>query len=271
MDQRLADLLTLLELEQLEVDLFRGESRDIGSPQVFGGQVLGQALTAASATVEGRIVHSLHAYFLRPGKNDASTTLRVERLRDGRSFSTRTVVACQDDEPIFTVTASFHKDEPGGDFATPIATDVPGPDDLADSQTELSRTLWGEDSPFERLEVPEYSHTRQSPTPRRAMWIRSRAALPDDPGLHACVITFLSDMGVLAAVRAARSGSERPAMAASLDHAVWFHRPARADEWLLFDVAARSSASSRGLGIGTMHTLGGVHAVTVGQEGLVRL
>ncbi|MBV9484876.1 MAG: thioesterase family protein [Frankiaceae bacterium] len=268
--------LSVLEIERIGTDEFRAwnppQPKRRFQQTLFGGQVAAHALRAAIATVDAEHApHSLHAYFLRPGKNDASTTLRVERLRDGRSFSTRTVVACQDDEPIFTVTASFHKDEPGGDFATPIATDVPGPDDLADSQTELSRTLWGEDSPFERLEVPEYSHTRQSPTPRRAMWIRSRAALPDDPGLHACVITFLSDMGVLAAVRAARSGSERPAMAASLDHAVWFHRPARADEWLLFDVAARSSASSRGLGIGTMHTLGGVHAVTVGQEGLVRL
>jgi acyl-CoA thioesterase-2 len=272
----LEQFLSMLEIERLGADEFRAwnppQPKNRFQQTLFGGQVAAHSLRAAIATVDAdHVPHSLHAYFLRPGKNDASTTLRVQRIRDGKSFTTRTVVALQDDEPIFTLTASFHRDEPGGDFATPIATDVPGPDELADCQTEMSLQLWGEDSPFERLEVPEYSHTRRSPTPRRAMWIRTRERLPDDAALHACIITFLSDMGVLAAVRAARSGTEMPSMAASLDHSIWFHRPARVDEWLLFDVAAKASASSRGLGIGTMHTLSGVHAASVAQEGVVRL
>jgi acyl-CoA thioesterase-2 len=132
--------------------------------------------------------------------------------------------------------------------------------------------LWGGvEFPFERLEVPEYSHTRMSPAPRRAMWIRLRKELPDDPGLHTCVLTFLSDMGVLAAVRAAYGPWDRMGMAASLDHAVWFHQPARADEWLLFDVSAKSGMGSRGLGFGTLHSIDGTHVATIGQEGLVRL
>jgi acyl-CoA thioesterase-2 len=273
-DEAVQNFLSVLEVEQLEPDLFRAWNPPVPvnrfQQTLFGGQVAAHALRAAIATVDQpHVPHSFHGYFLRPGKNDAPSMLRVDRIRDGKSFTTRTVVALQDDEPIFSLTASFHKDEPGGDFVTPIASDVPLPDQIPAEPDQMAE-LWG-DSPFERVEVPEYSHIRMSPQPRRAMWIKLRSRLPDDPSLHACILTFLSDMGVLAAVRTAHGPWDRVGMAASLDHAVWFHRPGRADEWLLFDVSAKSGFGSRGLGIGTLHALDGTHVATISQEGLVRL
>jgi acyl-CoA thioesterase-2 len=267
--------LDMLELERIDRDLFRAWNPPAPAGRrartLFGGQVAAHALRAATLTVNPEhYPHSLHGYFLRPGKDEAPTVLRVDRIRDGRSFSTRTVVAQQDGEAIFTLTASFHHDEPGGEFATPIATDIPGPDVLFD-QHGLAPMLWGVESPFDRLEVPGLSHMEPSEEPRRAMWIRTRAALPDDPGLHACVITFLSDFGALGAVRTALGRLDTPGMAASLDHALWFHRQVRADEWLLFDVSSKSNAGARGLAVGSMHTADGRHVVTMAQEGLVRL
>jgi acyl-CoA thioesterase-2 len=266
--------LAMLELERLDRDLFRAWNppRPEGPRQaLFGGQVAAHALRAAAVTIEApHYPHSLHGYFLRPGRDDAHTVLRVDRIRDGKSFSTRTVVAMQDGEAIFSLTASFHRDEPGAQFATPIAPDVPAPDELLASGVAESR-LWGFDTPFERLEVPQFSHAQQSAHPRRAMWVRMRSRLPDDRNLHACVLTYISDMGVVGAVRAALGRLNEHGMGASLDHALWFHRHARADEWLLFDVASRSNAGSRGLGVGSLHTVDGLHAVTIGQEALVRL
>jgi acyl-CoA thioesterase-2 len=275
MPEPLQRFLDMLELERIDRDRFRAWNPPAPAGRrartLFGGQVAAHALRAATLTVNPEHhPHSLHGYFLRPGKDDAPTILRVDRIRDGRSFSTRTVVALQDAEAIFTLTASFHHDEPGGEFATPIATDISGPDELF-KRDGLAPMLWGVESPFDRLEVPGLSHTQPSEEPRRAMWIRTRAALPDDPNLHACVLTFVSDFGVLGAVRTALGRPDALGMAASLDHSLWFHRRARADEWLLFDVSAKSNAGARGLGVGTMHTADGLHAVTVAQEGLVRL
>jgi acyl-CoA thioesterase-2 len=270
-----ARFVELLELTPLGADRFRAwnppHPKEHIQQSLFGGQVAAHALRAAQLTVEAdHRVHSLHGYFLRPGKDDAPTELRVNRIRDGRSFTTRTVVAFQGEEAIFNLTASFHGDEPGGDFATPIAADLPLPAELMrDQQPRFDRM--GVDSPFERLDVPGLSFRDRNDVPRRAMWIRLRAPLPDDPALHACAITFISDMGVLGAVRATRGRMREPAMAASLDHAVWFHRPARADEWLLYDINAKSTSGARGLGLATMHTVDGTHVLSVGQEGLVRL
>jgi len=273
--EEVARFIGLLALEPLGDDRFQAwnppHPEDHVQQSLFGGQVAAHSLRAAQLTVEAdHRVHSLHGYFLRPGKDNSPTELRVDRIRDGKSFTTRTVVAFQRDEAIFNLTASFHRDEPGGDFATAIAPDLPLPDELLKNQ-EPRFDRMGVDSPFERLDVPGFSFRDRNEIPRRAMWIRLRAPLPDDPAVHACAVTFISDMGVLGAVRTTRGDMRKPAMAASLDHAVWFHRPARADEWLLFDIHAKSSASSRGLGIGTMHTVDGTHVVTVGQEGLVRL
>jgi acyl-CoA thioesterase II len=266
--------LDVLNVEKVGDDVFRAwnpPQPGRGRLPLFGGQVAAHALGAAASTVDApHVLHSLHGYFLRPGKDDATTTLRVQRLRDGESFTTRSVVALQDDEAILSLTSSFHKDEPGEEFATGPAADIPSPAELL-AHVSPSTWPWGEDSPFERLEVPEFSHARMSDQPRRAMWIRLKSRIEDDPHLHACVLTYVSDMGVLGAVRAAVGGRREWGMTASLDHAVWFHRRARADEWLLFDVSARTNAGSRGLGIGTMHTADGVHATTVSQEGVIRL
>src|SRR5690349_4165099 len=264
-------LLSVLELERLDRDLFRAwNPPQPGGRQhaLFGGQVAAHALRAATLTIDAEHhPHSLHGYFLRPGKDDAATILRVDRIRDGRSFTTRTVVAQQDGEAIFSLTASFHKDEPGGEFHAPIDSAIPTPDVLLARGVE-SPDWWGADSPFERVEIPsEFMAGR----PRRAMWIRTRGQLPDDRNLHACVLTFISDMGVVGAIRAALGRLDQHGMGASLDHSLWFHRQARADEWLLFDVASQSNAGARGLGTGTLHTIDGVHAVSIAQEALVRL
>lgn len=273
--EEVARFVELLELEQLDDEHFRAwnppHPKEHVQQSLFGGQVAAHALRAAQLTVDvDHRVHSLHGYFLRPGKDNAPTDLEVVRIRDGKSFTTRTVVAYQDGEAIFNLTASFHRDEIGGDFATDIANDLPTPDDLlVTKQPRVDRM--GVESPFERLDIPGYSFVSKNELPRRAFWIRMRAPMPDDAAINACALTFITDMGVLGAVRTTRGRMGDPAMAASLDHAVWFHRPVRVDQWLLYDISAKSTYSSRGLGIGTLHTADGVHVATVGQEGLVRL
>jgi acyl-CoA thioesterase-2 len=268
---RFLEILELKRVDDNHVTAWNPPRESGPRSGLFGGQVAAQALRAAAHTVQDdHFVHSLHGYFLRPGKNDTPTALRVDRIRDGRSFTTRTVVAEQNGEAIFTLTASFHKDEPGGEYATPIATDVPSAEELL-ARHGVQPLRWDHDRPFERVEVPEFSHAGFSEVPRRAMWVRTRGKLPDDPHLHACVLTFISDMGVVGAVRAALGRLHERGMGASLDHALWFHRRVRADEWLLFDVSSQSNAGSRGLGVGSLHTADGVHAVTIGQEALVRI
>jgi acyl-CoA thioesterase-2 len=178
------------------------------------------------------------------------------------------VVAQQDGEAIFSLTASFHREEAGEQTQTPIA-DVPDPDALL-AERGPTEYPWDIASPFERVEIPGFGFLTASEEPRRAFWIRPRAALPDDPVVHACVLTFVSDMGVVGAIRAAVGRRDESGMGASLDHALWFHRPVRADGWLLFDVWGRANGGSRGLGVGTLHTADGTHAVTVAQEALVR-
>ncbi|HVY10989.1 MAG TPA: acyl-CoA thioesterase domain-containing protein [Mycobacteriales bacterium] len=275
-EKALGRFLEMLELEQLDRDLFRGWNPPRGNkgprPTLFGGQVAAHCLRAASLTVDPlHYPHSLHGYFLRPGKDDAHTVLRVDRIRDGRSFTTRTVVAQQDGEAIFTLTASFHREEPGGEFSTPIAADIASAEELLASQGEAQHS-WETDAPFQRVEIPEFSHMANSDRPRRVMWLRPRAPIPsDDPHLHAAVLTYISDMGVVGAVRSALGRWDAHGMGASLDHSLWFHRRIRADQWLLFDVWSRSNSGSRGLGVGTLHTATGVHAMTIGQEALVRL
>ncbi|HEY5334442.1 MAG TPA: acyl-CoA thioesterase domain-containing protein [Mycobacteriales bacterium] len=272
--ERVRQFVRMLDVERLDSDLFRawnppppGEQRRTA---LFGGQVAAHCLRAAAATVtpEHR-PHSLHGYFLRPGRDDAWTILRVERIRDGRSFTTRTVVAQQDGEAIFSLTASFHRDEEGDETSTSIAADAGDPDELiaANGPTE---NPWDVASPFERVEVPGFGFLSERPEPRRAFWTRLRGGLPDDPVLHAAVLTFISDMGVVGAVRAALGRRDDVGMGASLDHALWLHRPVRADGWLLFDVWGRANGGSRGLGVGTLHTGDGTHALTVAQEALVR-
>ena len=282
MDQRIADLLTLLELEQLEVNLFRGESRDIGSPQVFGGQVLGQALTAASATVEGRIVHSLHAYFLRRGDFNAPIVYQVDRSLDGRSFSNRRVVAIQHGEQIFNMAASFQVDESGFDHQVEMPQ-VPLPDALPDSSRpppellerlpERMRRFFEQPRPFEFRSVQpiDYLRPRRAP-PTHQIWFRAVGRLPDDEKLHRCLLAYVSDYFLLdtATLPHRTSFPHSSIVMASIDHAMWFHRPLRVDEWLLYAVESPSASGARGFARAGLFGLDGRLVASTAQEGLVR-
>jgi acyl-CoA thioesterase-2 len=282
MDQRLADLLQLLELEQIEVNLFRGESRDIGSPQVFGGQVLGQALVAASRTVDGRACHSLHAYFLRRGDFTAPIVYQVDRSRDGRSFATRRVLAIQHGEQIFHVSCSFQREEEGLDHAADMP-DVPPPEALAGHEAyrmdlyaqmpDKVARVFGHRRPFafRPVEMPDYLHPNRR-APRQYVWCRAVDRVPgDDPGLHRCLLAYVSDFNLLDTSTLPHARSFLTLQMASIDHAMWFHRPFRADDWRLYAQSAVSTSSARGMAQGSILTSDGRLAATVVQEGLTRL
>jgi acyl-CoA thioesterase-2 len=254
-------LLGLLDLERLSPDTFRHANRSRRAPggRLFGGQVASQALRAASDTVGSALhVHSLHAYFLRPGRVGVPIDLLVDRIRDGRSFATRRVVAVQEDEAIFELSASFHVDEPGFDVQQDMPAGVPDPESLPAGNPEHAHHR-----PFDTRELGPLSGST------RSMWTRARGRLPDDRSTQACVLTFLSDMGpVGAARRAGPPGVDT--MRASLDHVLWFHRPVRADDWLLYDLQAVSLSGARGLARGMVHARDGRLALTVSQESLLR-
>ena len=283
MDQRIADLLNLLELEQLEVNLFRGESRDIGSPQVFGGQVLGQALTAASATVEGRIVHSLHAYFLRRGDFNAPIVYQVDRALDGHSFANRRVVAIQHGHQIFNMAASFQVQEAGFEHQVRMP-DVPLPDALPDSSRpppellerlpERMRRFLEQPRPFEFRSVQQFDYVRpRRSEPTRQVWFRAVGRLPDDEKLHRCLLAYVSDYFLLdtATLPHGTSSLHSSIIMASIDHAMWFHRPLRVDEWLLYAVESPSASGARGFARAGLFSLDGRLVASTAQEGLVRI
>ena len=236
-----------------------------GPPRLFGGQVAAQSLRSATLTVPAdRLVHSFHAYFIRPGRPGVPLQLDVERARDGRSFTTRRVNASQDGESIFVLDASFQVAEEGDDWQPDDSfLAVPGPDDV--EQPESPFGSFSSMSPFEMRPIAARNAMGFAMHP---YWMRTKGRLPDDDALHACAIAFMSDMGILSAARP--PGSTAGFGGASLDHAVWFHVPVRADEWLLFDAAPLRAAGARGMAHGTMHTTGGVLAVTIVQEGLLR-
>ena len=282
MAEALRDLIELLDLEPIEVNIFRGVQPDEDRQRVFGGQVAGQALVAAARTVDepGRHVHSLHAYFLRPGDPSVPILYEVDRLRDGRSFTTRRVVAIQHGRPIFNLQASFHDPEPGLDFQPTAPTDVPPPESLPDYKTRLEphRARVGNwiDRPRPidtRYVPPDPAFEPGVKTDGQLVWMRADGELPDDPVLHACIVTYASDMTLLdTALRpSGKSSMTDDLMMASLDHAMWFHRPFRADEWLLYQQVALSSSSARGLAGGALYTADGVLVVNVVQEGLIRV
>ena len=283
MDPRLADLIKLLDLEPLEVNLFRGESRDIGSPQVFGGQVLGQALAAATATVEGRIVHSLHAYFLRRGDCNAPIVYQVDRSLDGHSFCNRRVVAIQHGASIFNMAASFQLEEEGFDHQIEMPP-VPAPEMLADSSRPTQATLaylpegvrrfLERPRPFEfRLVQPmELLSPRKAP-PARQVWFRAVDRLPDDEGLHRRLLAYLTDYFLLdtATLPHGQTSFSGRLFMASIDHAMWFHRPLRVDEWLLYAVESPSASGARGFARAGVYSRDGRLVASTAQEGLVRL
>jgi acyl-CoA thioesterase-2 len=284
MDRRLADLQQQFELERLEVNLFRGQSRDTGSPQVFGGQVLGQALKAASATMsDGRVVHSLHAYFLRRGDFTKPIVYSVDRSRDGGSFSARRVVAIQDGEQIFICSASFQAPETGLDYQA-SAPAVPPPEELKPftkpPPAELEKLpeklrRWLEiERPFEFR--PVQAHNPLSPVacaPLRQIWMRAVDKLPDDDALHRCVLAYMSDYWLLDTATMPHGSSflRGNLIMASIDHAIWFHRPARVDEWLLYSLDSPSSSGARGFARGSLYSRSGVLVASTAQEGLIRL
>jgi len=279
----LADLIKLLELERIEERIFRGESRDLGGGRVFGGQVLGQALTAASYTVEGRQVHSLHAYFLVGGDVNAPIVYEVDVARDGRSFSNRRVVAIQHGQPIFNMTASFQVPEQGLEHAA-VMPKVPGPEGLADVRElppdvldkvpEKMRRFLAHERPFE-LRAVEPIHVVAPPrvAPVRHIWIKTVDPLPDDADLHRNVLAYVSDYQLVATATLPHgiSFAEGHVQMASLDHAMWFHRPFRVDEWLLYAMESPNASGGRGLARGQFFTRDGTLVASTAQEGVVRV
>ncbi len=276
-------LLSILDLEPLEHNLFRGLSPDIGWQRVFGGQVIGQALTAAARTVEGRIAHSLHAYFIRPGDPKIPILYEVARIRDGHSFTTRRVDAIQHGRAIFSMEASFQVEEAGLDHQIAMP-DVPPPEELP-SESDISslylegapeqvRRYWERERPIE-LRPVDLRHFlgREALEPAQYVWIRTTGRLPDDPEIHRCVLAYASDMTLLdtALFPHGRMVFDPDLQAASLDHAMWFHRPFRADDWLLYAEDSPSASGGRGFNRGNLFSRDGRLVASVAQEGLIRL
>jgi acyl-CoA thioesterase II len=275
-------LLSLLDLEQIELDIFRGRSPSDRRQRVFGGQVAGQALVAAGRTVPAdRPVHSLHAYFIRPGDPAVPIVYTVDRVRDGRSFTTRRVSAVQHGKVIFTLSASFHHPEPGPEHADPMP-EVPAPETVTPLAERLHQLLGAPASDFFRNNPidlrfigPLTVEAQRDPslrTDHNLVWLRADGDLPDDPLLHVCLMTYASDMTLLDSVllRHGLSWFDGRTKGASLDHAMWFHRPFRADRWLLYAQRSPAAAGARGLARGEVFTQEGRLVVSVVQEGLIR-
>ncbi|NEA21651.1 acyl-CoA thioesterase II [Actinomadura bangladeshensis] len=284
MKESLKALLDLLDLEQIENDIFRGRSPEERRQRVFGGQVAGQALVAAGRTVPAnRPVHSLHAYFIRPGDPLVPIVYTVDRVRDGRSFTTRRVMAVQHGKAIFTLSASFQIAE-DGPFHQAAMPDAPAPETLPDSLERLT-PIFGEVGarefatrrPFDiRHATPLTWEAAKDPslaTPESKVWLKVDGDLPDDPLLHVCLMTYASDMTLLDTVllNHGLAWGDKRTMGASLDHAMWFHRPFRADDWLLYYQDTPFAGGARGLARGQVFTRSGELVVSVMQEGLVRV
>jgi acyl-CoA thioesterase II len=280
----LEDLIRLLTLERLDTNLFRGESRDIGTHRVFGGQVLGQALAAANYTVEGRVVHSLHAYFLRKGDDTAAIIYEVDRQRDGRSFTSRRVVAIQHGHPILNLAASFQVPEEGLEHQSAMP-EVPGPESLKDvneyrrelldrvDESQLPRYLLHE-RPFEfrPVQLPQFIDPEPR-EPRANIWFRTIDRLPDDDHLHRNMLAYVSDYYLIGTATRPHGTSvfDKNLQLASLDHALWFQRPFRLDEWLLYAIESPSASGARGLSRGRIFRQDGTLVAVVAQEGVMRL
>jgi acyl-CoA thioesterase-2 len=275
-------LLEVLDLKQLDAVTFQGESPQVGAQRVFGGQVAGQALVAAGRTVDpARLVHSLHGYFVRPGDPTVPIDFTVETIRDGRSFSVRRSTAKQYGRTIFFMSASFQVAEQGLDHHTPAPDGVPGPDETPTMRDWLSRypdRLAAFNSAPQAVDV-RYVGTpgwvqpgdRDAAVDQR-VWMRTSGKLPDDPLIHACALTYASDLSLLDSVLSMHGEVWGPGgvIGASLDHALWFHRPFRADEWFLYDCTSPSASGGRGLASGRMFTRDGRHIASAVQEGLLR-
>lgn len=284
MSKDVATLLARLDLERLDRDLFRGTSPDDGRPRVFGGQVAAQALVAASRTVEGRLVHSLHSYFLRPGDPKIPIIYEVDRIRDGHSFTTRRVVAIQNGEAIFNVACSFQTEEKGFEHHAPMPDAAP-PESVASNAERIRDAVERNAHPIFRLlakleqpiEIhdlnpidPSAPHRRTEP---HLVWFKASGELPDDPVLQRCVLAYASDFTLLDASlgQHAVSWFDPKLQVASLDHAMWFHHDFRVDTWLLYVTESPSTSGSRGLNQGRIYTQAGLLVASVMQENLMRL
>jgi acyl-CoA thioesterase-2 len=285
MDETLRNLIDQLDLEALEVNLFRGQSADLGGRSVFGGQVVGQALVAAGRTAEGRAAHSLHAYFLLPGDVAAPIVYEVDRIRDGRSFTARRVQAIQHGRPILSMIASFHADEPGLSHQAEMPK-VPPPESLrpvhelreewlreAGQVPERVREALLRPPPIEFRPVETWNPLNPTKAaPRQSCWFRAVDRIPDDPDLHRCLLAYASDYNLLptALLPHGRTWLSGKTVVASIDHAMWFHRPARIDDWLLYSMDSPSAQGSRGLARGLVFDRAGTLVASVAQEGLMR-
>lgn len=285
MSLSVADLIKQLDLEPLELNLFRGQSSDIGAKAVFGGQVVGQALVAASRTVENRLPHSLHAYFLLPGDKAAPIVYEVERIRDGNSFSARRVQAIQHGRPILSLIASFQVEEPGLEHQAPMPN-VPPPEQLT-PLNEL-RAKWLDEAgnvppkireallrplAVEFRPVDAWNPLAPRPMPpNQAVWFRAQDHIPDSRILHQCMLAYASDFNLIAtALRPhAESWLSQNMIVASIDHALWFHRDCRVDDWLLYVMDSPSAQGARGLCRGSIYDRQGRIVASVAQEGLMR-
>jgi acyl-CoA thioesterase-2 len=278
----LDDLVQLLDLEAIEVNLFRGFTPDENRQRVFGGQVAGQALVAAARTIDetDRLVHSLHAYFLRPGDPTIPILYEVDRIRDGRSFSTRRVVAIQHGRAIFNLQASFHDRESGHDHQLVMPEGMGDPESLPDFRTLMAPYADQMGDWYDRPRPIDLRYVDGDPMSRKGVastgqrvWLRAAGELPEDAVLHACILTYASDMTLLdtTLLPFGMSWDTPGVQMASVDHAMWFHRPFSANEWMLYDQVALSTSSALGLAGGAIYAADGRLVVTVVQEGLARM
>jgi acyl-CoA thioesterase-2 len=281
----IASLLAVLDLASSDArtteDIFTGVSQSMPLGRVYGGQVLAQAIVAASRTTPPeRAVHSMHGYFLRPGDSTKGITFAVDRIHDGRSFSTRRTQAFQEGLPIFSMIASFQDEDPGIEHQAPIPDDVPDPEDLPDLEDHLtglhpmSKRLFT-DRPIDvrHVDGPIYARVDGAHVPRQAVWMRTRRELPDDAGIHRAALAYFSDLTIQESVlRAHGVAWATPALKlASLDHAMWWHRPGRADDWLLYVQESPNARGGRGLSTGRIYSRDGVLLASVAQEIMVRV
>jgi len=279
----LEKLLSLLKLERIETNIFRGQSQDLGFGNLFGGQVMGQALSAATRTVDLDFhAHSLHGYFLLAGDAKKPVVYTVDRIRDGRSFITRRVVALQDGRAIFTMAASFHKTEPGFEHQDPMPK-IEGPDGI-ESEVDMAKRLAHRIPPeiYEKLVCKKPIEIRvvnpinpfapKTLPPEKYIWFRAIDKITDDMAIHRCMLAYASDFHLVgtALYPHGKTFWSRDMQVASLDHCIWFHREFKMNDWLLYAMKSPSAASARGLSLGSIFTRDGVLVATVAQEGLLR-
>ncbi len=267
MHPKLAEVIRLLDLEQIEKNLFRALHPEGRTHRLYGGQIMAQALVAATRTVPAdRAAHSLHGYFLKPGDPRVPAVIEVEQLRDGGSFSTRRVRVVQHGAAIFSLDASFHKFEPGLDHALPMPDRQPPPEEkLTPAIRDATFITWRHDHRQLMAEEPQ--------APAQDLWFRANGVLAEDPALHTALLVYESDNALLATSRLPHRGNfvRERMQVASLDHAMWFHRPARVDDWLLYSLDSPSSSGARGLNRGSIYTADGLLVASTVQEGLIRI